>query len=104
MPKKSKRRADREPVHYDPPSFEEQEESEAVERPKYRLTLAYLIDQEEVNMLVAASTEEFVDPPESEPSLNYETYTMMEAVQLVNNDYKPPKKAAAAALKKKKEK
>lgn len=90
MAKKSKRKSkEREPLEYEIP-FEPEEE---VEQPRtyYKTTLAYLIDQDEVNELVKASTAAFVEPQPPNTSTDHPTYTEEECASLVDGTYMPRK-------------
>lgn len=90
MSKKQKRKNTREPLEYDLP-FESEEYVEEP-RSKYKFTLAYLIDQDEVNALIAASTSPYVEPPSNIVNTEYSTYTQAEVNALLNNDFAPKNK------------
>lgn len=89
MSKKQKRKSTREPLKYDPPFEIEEQESEP--RPKYKLVLAYLLDQDEVNSLIEASSAPYVEPPPSVPPTEYNTYTQEEVSALLDSNYVPRK-------------
>ena len=85
MAKKNKRKNKaREPLEYEIPY----EPEEVVEQPRTinRATLVYLIDQDEVNMLINASTAEFVEPIPPVEVIHQHSYTSEEANQLVNGE------------------
>ena len=88
MPKKLKRKNTREPIRYDPP-YEPEELPTSDQRPKYRLVLAYLLDQDEVNKLIEASTAQYVEPIVSTRSSDYETYTEEEVAALLDCTFHP---------------
>lgn len=61
-------------------------------RPKYRVTLAYIIDEDEVNELVEASYSAYVELPNATAHhSNYPTYMEEETISLVNGDFRPRK-------------
>jgi len=90
LAKKNKRKSrSEEQFEYDPPfEIEEQMEPPKV---KYKQVLAYLIDQDEVNMLVEASYSEYVEPPGSIVNTNYLTYIEEECVALIDGNFHPRK-------------
>ena len=91
MSKKPKRKSSRDPVRYDPPFEFEQDEEPLAKQPKYKTKLVYLLDQDEVNMLVDASTAEYVDEIPPEFHINYATYSEEEVLALLDCDYTPRK-------------
>ena len=84
MSKKNKNKnRTREPEdRYDPPVEEDYEPPRTV----YKATLVYLIDQDEVNMLIQASTAEYVEPPVPVRDEYYTTYEEYEVFQLLNGE------------------
>lgn len=89
MSKKQKRKSTREPVRYDPPFEVEEQESEP--KARYKLVLAYMLDQEEVNALIAASTSPYVEPPPSVLPTEYSSYSEEEVLGLLDSNYVPRK-------------
>ena len=90
MAKKNKVKAkSREPLRYDPPF----ELEETVEKPsqKYRVTLVYLLDQDEVNGLIDASNAQYTEPNRLPSSTDYPTYSEEECVALINGKYRQRK-------------
>ncbi len=91
MTKKKKRKnRTREPSDdYEVP-FELDDE---VEQPKiaHKIVLAYLIDQDEVNMLINASTAEYVEPPGPVTTINQNSYSEDEVFALISGDFHPRK-------------
>jgi hypothetical protein len=75
-----KRKGPREAFDYQPPIEQEQEPRN---EPKYRLKMAYLIDQDEVNQLIEASQAPYVDEPKEFELTNYSTYVEEEVVALL---------------------
>lgn len=59
-------------------------------RSTYRLKLQYLLDQEEINALIAASETE-ISHKSSTAKQKYPTYSMEETNDLLNDKYKPTK-------------
>jgi hypothetical protein len=90
LAKKNRRRTSREPSDDYGPDFD-CEQSEKVERPTYKTTVAYLIDQDEVNALLAASTSEHIDPIKVSTAIDYSTYTEEEVNAILACDYQPRK-------------
>ena len=89
MAKKNKRPKAREPFEYDPP-FESEEPLEKP-RTKYKTVMVYLIDQDEVNVLIEASNSTYVEAPKPAFDYNYSTYTEEECLALQNCAYVPRK-------------
>ena len=55
-----------------------------------RVKLEYLLDQDEVNRLIAASVEPYIyEPTKTNP--NYLTYTREEVEAIMRDDYNPAK-------------
>jgi hypothetical protein len=55
------------------------------------MVLSYLIDQDEVNALVEASTSPYVEPERPPADYNYQTYTKGEVAALLAGDFAPVK-------------
>ena len=86
MAKKNKGRTkSQEQFEYDAPY----EAEEAPEQPKqtYKITLVYLIDQEEVNTLISASTAQYVEPEREVVTGDYPTYSEEECTSLMHGKY-----------------
>jgi hypothetical protein len=91
LPKKNKRKTkSRELPEYEPPF--ESEELEEQPKPKYKIVLVYVLDQDEINRLLEASSAEYVEPPGPVVDANYATYTEYEADSLVSGNFYPRKK------------
>ena len=82
MANKSKRRNKEPSENYSPDLDEEVEQP----RIKYRMVLMYLIDQDEVNELIAASTAEFVESIQPVEVIHQHSYSLEEANQLINGE------------------
>jgi hypothetical protein len=93
LSKKSKRgKRAKEPLHYDPPFEHEEEELPPKEStPKYRVKMAYLLDQEEVNRLIEASSAPLPEIAQPEPTIHFNSYTEEEVQSLLEGDFKPRK-------------
>jgi hypothetical protein len=89
LAKKSKRKATREPDHYDPPFEPEFEEEPIRQVPKYKAKLMYLLNQDEVNALINAP--DIATSEETVKHTNYSTYAEYEVLALMNGNYIPPK-------------
>jgi hypothetical protein len=88
--KKNKRKSNaREPLEYEIP-FEPEEVAEEP-RIKYKTTLVYILDQDEVNGLIEASTSQYVEPQTAITPTNYPTYTAEECTGLMDGYYYPRK-------------
>lgn len=55
--------------------------------PTTALILEYLLDKEEVRLLIEASSAPYVDPLETIPSVNYATFSPEEVSNLVDGNY-----------------
>jgi hypothetical protein len=71
-------------------SFEVVDQTEVV-KTKYRAVLAYLIDRDEVNSLIEASTCEYIDVPGTVSDADYPTYLEDEVASLIEGGYHPRK-------------
>ena len=91
MSKKLKRKSSREPINYDSPFEHEQDEVPLAIQHKYKITLVYLIDQDEVNRLIETSAVPYVDPSPSEMRTDYTTYSEEEVIALQACNYHPRK-------------
>lgn len=69
----------------------ESHEESPKQQNKYKIVKAFLLDQEEVNALVEASSSLYVEPPQKPFSLEYLTYSQEEVLALIKGDYKPRK-------------
>jgi len=85
-----KRRSPKESYDYQPPIEQEQElRTES----KYRLKMAYTLDQDEVNLLIDASHAPYVElPSEVIHSTEYDTYSEDEVLSLLDGQPPRPRK------------
>jgi len=88
---KKKGKRTREPVEDYENSFEP-ELYEEEPRVKYKTTLAYLIDQDEVNRLIEASSPTQLDFAPVVVDINHPTYTKEDAIALINGYNFEPRK------------
>jgi hypothetical protein len=66
---------------------------------RYKLKLAYIIDPEEIAMLIAASMEPYVDlTVVNTPDVDYTTYSEEEIQSLVSGQYKRKVRKARCAV------
>ena len=77
------------------PEYDSEFESEeAAEQPRarYEITMAYILNQDDVNGLIRASTEAYIEPITGQSrGDNYTTYTLEEVDALINGVFHPRK-------------
>ena len=79
----------KEPHQLDLP-FDSEDEPVKSSKP-YKAVLAYMLDRDEINGLIAASTAPYVDLPVPEVTADYATYTPEESTALVIGKFRPRK-------------
>ena len=85
MAKKKKRSDTREPLdEYDEP-YQPVEKTRIVSR----IEMVYILDQDEVNFLINASTAPYVELERPIPNTGYSTYTEEEAYTLIEGNFYP---------------